>query len=213
MKVLVVVLAAIAGLSAARAEELDARVDFIIARFEGEYTGTFPGLFAGEPNTPSVKMWAAVKRVELPQFSARAVYMEMRRDGPQGKIARQRIFAFNDDADRERNWALSYDFPDGAPYAGAHKNPGVLAALNPQDMRLFPEGCELHAFVEGDAFTLTAHKETCRIVNRESSAPRYVTLQFVIKDDGFTMAEQGFDDDGKFLFGTPEPVRYTKMRR
>jgi hypothetical protein len=209
----IVAIALVLLIAPAHAEDLDAKVDFIIARFEGEYTGTFPGLFAGEPATPSVKMWAVVKRVEVPQFSARAVYMEMRRDGPQGKIARQRIFAFNDDADRERNWALAYDFPDGAPYAGAHKTPKVLDTLSPQDMRLFPQGCELNAFVEGDAFTLTAHKELCRIVGRESGEPRYVTLQFVIRDDAFTMFEQGFNSDGKFLFGTAEPVRYTKIKR
>lgn len=195
-----------------RAEDLDAKVDFIIARFEGEYTGAFPGLFAGEPNTPSVKMWAVVKRVDVPNFSSSAVYMEMRRDGPQGKVARQRIFAFSDDADRERNWALSYDFPDGAPYAGAQKTPAVLAKLTPQEMRLFPAGCELNAFAEDGAFTLTAHKELCRIVTRQSGEPRYVTLKFVIRDDAFTMFEQGFDADGTFLFGTPEPIRYARIK-
>jgi len=175
-------------------KNLDAEVSAVVAEWIGDYRSA-PG---DPPRT------AVVRSIAVPKLAKRAVFIEVRDGGADGKIIFQRIIGFADRPDRVRNWAASYYFMDAAAHARLDRRPVEAAALGPDDIGVFspdPGSCALQLFQEEGRFTLTSHKDMCHIVSRFTPGLVFhPEMRLTIGKSEFRFFEQGF-------FETGEPVQ------
>ncbi|MBD3166560.1 hypothetical protein GF324_08175 [bacterium] len=92
-----------------------------------------------------------------------------------------------------------YTLPgDPLDYAGAHKNPELLAGLTPDSLS-FRDGCAVYLqWNEDGSFSGGTRGEGC-----ESRLPgaTYATSEVVITDSSFTSWDRGFNDEGEQVWG------------
>lgn len=192
--------------------DVDSGLSQLIELWQGEY--------APAPDTAGpIQPYVMIRQVDLPSFGEAVVYMEIRNQTRTGPAIRQRIFAFDDNTDRAQNQIQSYDFlGDGwAPYVGAYDEPSKLAALTPDQMYRFPEGCEIVWRREVNDFVGEVTKDRCHISSRRNGALVHADMIFTVSEKSFDQFEVIYDDAGGTIVGNPEapPIvshRVTKTR-
>jgi hypothetical protein len=124
-----IIAAAIALLAAAPATATD---DF--ERFVASWAGDYDNLHQPAPYVPTR---LHIRRIELPAFGPRAFYAEWI-GANDGRVLRQRIYAFSIDADGRWRLALHIWPADRADFvartAGAWRDPARLSGVTPADM-------------------------------------------------------------------------------
>ncbi len=193
-------------------DDVDGRLDTLFAMVQGEYTGTWPSAFSALPDGTTVKAWAVWKRVDLPAFSSRVLYHEVRENGPTGRILRQRVIAFGDEPNRTHNYMNLYPiFLDHEPYSRADLYPEKLAKLTPANMAYFGRGCQANLIGEGEGFLISADKSSCVILYPDGKS-RYNQFEIHIQKNGFAFFEAAYDLDGKFIAGSHEISQFTRIK-
>lgn len=193
-------------------KNLDAEAERILTAFEGAFENRPVVDGAGRDNLMIGSLYTQVRRVNLPTFGSRVMYMEFARGGPDGDVMRQRIISFDDDPNRPSNVMLTYNFPDGEAYRGAHKDPSKLDGLTPDDLDLFETGCELIWREREGVLIGSAHRATCHILNERVQAWRHVSFEYMLDGDSMHLWEHGYNPEGMFLFGTQTPLRFPRIR-
>lgn len=193
-------------------DDLDRRLADLIALAEGEYVGRWPGAFAKKPEIAELPAWAVFKRVDLPQFSPVTVYQEVREGGPEGRIVRMRIIAFDAAPDRTHNLATFYPILDFAPYARADLNPQKLAGLSPANLPFFGRGCQMNMIGRPGGFRILTVPTSCVIPYPDGRA-RYTGMEMGFDATGFDFQEAAYGVDGNFLAGRLETSHFTRLKR
>ncbi|WP_336951508.1 hypothetical protein [Sphingobium aromaticivastans] len=184
-------------------KDLDAEIAQVMKEWAGDYDSP--------PGMP--ERHAVVRPIAVPKLAKRAMFVEVRDGGAQGKIIFQRIIAFTDDPDRVRNWAASYYFPDAAAHARLDQRGAEAAAIGPDDISVFdprPGACAINIFPEGGRYMLTARKEECRIVSK--LRPGFVfhpEFRLSVGGERFGFYEQGFFENGE---PAAPPLTYELMK-
>jgi hypothetical protein len=200
------------GVQAPRSTDpLDERAEALIRQLEGEYTGTWPGAFAKLPKVPEVKAWAVWKRLDLPAFSSRVLFHEVRENDANGRVLRQRIVAFGDEPDRTHNYLTMYPLLDFEKYSRADLHPEKLAQLRPSALFYFGRGCQVNVIGEAGGTLLVADKASCVILYPDMQS-RYNQFEIRVRDNGFTFFEAAYDIDGRFLAGGLVPNHFTRIK-
>jgi hypothetical protein len=191
-------------------DDLDARLAAFVAMVQGEYRGRWPGAFAKKPDVPEIDAWAVFRRVDAPQFSPVTLYQEVREGGPDGRIVRQRIIAFDTAPDRTHNLATFYPILDplAAPRADLH--PERLAPLSPANLPYFGRGCQMNMLGKPDGFRILTVPTSCVIPYPDGRA-RYTGMEMTFDVKGFTFQEAAYGADGAFLAGRMETSHFTRL--
>lgn len=198
-------------------DDLDARLAAFAALAQGEYRGRWPGAFAKRPDVPEIEAWAVFKRVDAPQFSPVTLYQEVREGGPDGRIVRQRIIAFDTAPDRTHNLATFYPImdPQAAPRADLH--PEKLAALSPANLPYFGRGCQMNMIGKavsekgGGGFRILTAPTSC-VIPYPDGRSRYTGMEMTFDDRGFTFQEAAYGVDGAFWAGRLETSQFTRLK-
>ena len=199
------------GVQAPRSTDpLDQRADELLQQLEGEYTGTWPGAFAKLPTVPTVKAWAVWKRLELPAFSSRVLFHEVRENDANGRVLRQRIVAFGDEPDRTHNYLNMYPLLDFDKYSRADLHPEKLAQQRPSSQFYFGRGCQVNMIGEKTGTLLVADKASCVILYPDMKS-RYNQFEIHVRNNEFTFFEAAYDLNGSFLAGGEAPNRFTRI--
>jgi hypothetical protein len=207
------------GVQAPRSSDpLEQRADALVKQIEGVYTGTWPGAFAKLPGVDTVKAWAVWKRLDLPAFSSRVLFHEVRENDANGRVLRQRIVAFGDEPDRTHNYLTMYPLLEFDKYSRADLHPEKLATLRPSQLFYFGRGCQVNMI--GDysgrqsgtlpGTLLAADRASCVILYPDMKS-RYNQFEIRVRDDEFTFFEAAYDLDGNFLAGGTAPNRFTRI--
>lgn len=192
-------------------DDLDARLAAFVARAQGMYRGRWPGAFAKRPDLAEVAAWAVIKRVDLPQFSPVTLYQEVREGGPDGRIVRQRIIAFDTAPDRTHNLATFYPIMDPLPYARADLHPEKLAGLSPGSLPVFGRGCQMNLIGKaGGGFRILTAPTSC-VIPYPDGRSRYTGMEMAFDEAGFTFQEAAYGADGGFLAGRLETSRFVRL--
>jgi hypothetical protein len=200
------------GVQAPRSTDpLDARADALLTMIEGEYSGSWPSAFARLPDGTTVKAWAVWKRLDLPAFSSRVLFHEVRENDANGRVLRQRIVAFGDEPDRTHNYMTLYPLLEFDQYSRADLHPEKLAGLRPSSLFYFGRGCQVNMIGDGDGSLLKADRSSCVILYPDMKS-RYNQFEIRVYRDGFSFYEAAFDLDGNFLAGGREPNRFVRIR-
>lgn len=191
-------------------DDLDARLDAFLNLAEGEYVGRWPGAFAKRPDLAEIPAWAVFKRIKLPQFSPATLYQEVREGGPDGRIVRMRIIAFDTARGRTHNLATFYPILDFAPFARADLQPEKLAGLSTDNLPFFGRGCQMNMIgAPHGGFRILTTPTSC-VIPYPDGKSRYTGMEMTFDASGFTFQEAAYDIDGNLTGGRLETSHFQK---
>lgn len=191
-------------------DDLDARLAAFVAMAQGEYHGRWPGAFAKTPDIPEIDAWALFRRVDAPQFSPVTLYQEVREGGPDGRIVRQRIIAFDTAPDRTHNLATFYPILDPLAAPRADMHPERLATLSPANLPYFGRGCQMNMIGKPGGVRILTVPTSCVIPYPDGRA-RYTGMEMSFDAKGFSFQEAAYGADGTFLAGRTETSHFTRL--
>lgn len=140
-------------------------------------------------------------------------YLEWRAGGPEGRITRQRVWAFLPPRDGVTPMRF-YTLERGAEWAAAADDPAALAALAAETLLPYPEGCEVLFTAWGESgFAGEIPAGACSIVARQSGRRMEIRARIALDGDRLEYDEAGLLEDGRAAFRVPEGYRYEFLRR
>lgn len=188
--------------SAASALDADAVV--------GRLTGTFVADPAAGPEASSGRLHAVMAPVSVPALPGRAIYLQWRDGGPDGKVTRQRLWVFQDMPDGVR--MKFFGFRDGPAWVDAHLAPERLRQLEPEQLVAYPPICDL-PWVDRPEGLMASIPPGCRIVTQRTQRTMDLAADIQVTSRGFDYAESGRLEDGTIVFQLPPAGRYAFSRR
>lgn len=192
-------------------DDLDARLAAFVDLVEGEYRGRWPGAFAKRPDVDELDAWAVFRRVNLPQFSPVTLFHEVREGGPDGRIVRMRIIAFDTAPDRTHNLATFYPILDFAPYARGDLDPGKLAGLSPANLPYFGRGCQMNLIGRPEGgFRILTTPTSC-VIPYPDGQSRYTGMEMIFDAAGYIFQEAAYGVDGEMMGGRLAPSSLRKI--
>lgn len=148
-----------------------------------------------------------------PSLGEFVYYLEWRAGGPDGRISRQRVWAFLPARDAVTPMRF-YTLERGADWAAAAGDPAGLAALSAETLLPYPEGCEVLFEAAGEgAFAGEIPAGACSIVARQSGRRMEIRARIALDGDRLEYDEAGLLEDGRAAFRVPEGYRYEFIRR
>lgn len=195
----------------ARAAAAGDRLDAELAELVKLYTGTYLSA-PGEGARDARPILMRVVPVTPPAGRRHALYSEMRHDGPQGDLYRQRLLVFDETPGRSANVMTALSFTDGAAAAGLIGDPGLVAAGTVATGPALAPGCDMRFRREGDGFLGRIEPSTC-VITGKSGELRRIEGETLLRAQAIEQLERGYDADMKLLFGNPDGVRYVWPRR
>ena len=185
----------------------DAMLDELVARWQGIYT-------PAEGTQGPIQPYVGIKQVSLPAFPSPTLYMEIRDKSAEGRIMRQRLFAFDQQPPPSDLIMRSYDLlADGwVQYANAFADPAVLKALSPEVMYTFPQGCEIQWRREGEHFVGEVTRDLCHIPSRRNGKMVHADMVFTVTQETFSQYEVIYDDQGTAIVGVPDGPPLTSVK-
>ncbi len=166
---------------------------------------------AGFPYPWLDRQYATFRIINAPQLTGaegRAVYLEWRKDGPDGPISRQRLWIFTPGADSAKMDFFAFREPAG--YAGASGTTERFAALGPADLIGYGAACSL-ALAPGPGGWSAAIDERCRITAQSGRTMR-LGARITINADMLFYEEEGVLPDGSYAFRVPGGIAYEFKR-
>lgn len=151
-------------------------------------------------------IYMRIRSIQSPVPNKVALYAEMRHDGPNGDLYRQRAYLFDVVAtDPIIMQALTFDDPTAA--AGLVNDPTVWVNQNLATKTALVEGCDTRWVREGEGFVGVVDPATCIITGKRGDRRR-IESKTKITPSSVGQLERGYDIDGKLLFGNADGVLY-----
>lgn len=151
-------------------------------------------------------IYMRIRSIQSPVPNKVALYAEMRHDGPNGELYRQRAYLFDVVATYPIIMqALTFD--DSAAAAGLANDPAVWVNQNLATKIALVEGCDTLWVREGEAFVGTVDPATCIITGKRGDRRR-IESRTRITPKSVAQLERGYDIDGKLLFGNADGELY-----
>jgi hypothetical protein len=190
--------------AAAAADERSQAFARFVAMWPGDYDNlgqvqaqTAAGVPEKERNQ-ALKLF--IREVDLPAFGPHAHYAEWRAADGGDRVVRQRIYAFEVDADRPAFRLNLHIWPNDDPAfvartAGAHLDPDKLIGVTPADMAGL-KGCDVYFTADGDGFAGAMDKGACAFPAPDGT-PIYSWSQMRIDAAAFSYLDGWFHPDGR----------------
>lgn len=195
---------ALASCASAPVQPADARLDRLAALLVGDYFSAAEG---GVREGRAIYM--RIRRVEPPAGKRVALYAEMRHDGIDGEIYRQRLYVFDETPDRSAETMTALAFEDGSAATRLIDNPALAPTLATKEP--LAAGCVTTWREDGAAFVGRVDPAACQITGRRGDQRRIESVTR-IDADSIDQLERGYDLDGKLLFGNPTGDLYVWPR-
>ncbi len=140
------------------------------------------------------------QRIVAPDIGPVVFYLQLNR-GPQRELYRQRVLVLTSEAGEIVQRAYRLKHPER--FIDATRDDPVLTGLRVEDVELmFEPGCEQRWEKRGAEFFGYTDPATCRIISSRTGLPRRIEASTRLSQDTLWLAERGFDDQMRQLFGT-----------
>ena len=186
--------------------ELDAELAALVDLYQGVYLSEpAEGVRGDRP------ILMRVMAVDPPPGRRYALYMELRHDGEQGEVYRQRLLVFDESPGRTGNsmTALGLANPQAAQ-ALAH-NPRLVAEGRLDTVAVLGEGCEMRFTRAGDGFLGRIDPADC-VITGKSGQQRRIEGETLLGARAIEQLERGYDLEMQLLFGNADGKRYVWPR-
>ncbi len=149
-----------------------------------------------------------VRRVEAPALGGIVLFGQITEEGPEGAVVRQRVNVFEPDPQsgivRQRFYGLEgFEAPVTAD---------DVAAMSPDDLRAYPDGCEVVWRPAGEGYRGAISPGDCRVVSQRSGQAMLIIAELGLTAEGTTHMEGGLTEDGKSVFGPPGNTPFDLQR-
>lgn len=167
---------------------------------------------AGDTSLPAAqRLVDSRQRVVAPAIGPVVFYLQLNR-GAALALYRQRLLVFAPDGSGNVV-QRAYTLNDATRFVDAEAGDPVLAGLTMADVTpMFERGCGQLWTRTSDGFRGYTDPGTCRIISGRTSEPRRIEAETALTAESLSLAERGYDDDMKQLFGTP-PGTLTLLQR
>jgi hypothetical protein len=134
------------------------------------------------------------------------------KDKDVGKIYRQRIYRFTNNADQAIRLEI-FLFKDEAPYKDLHLSQDLAMSLSLEQLRATP-GCDVLWKFDANAkvFNGSMEKDACQIISRSSGKPIFVNDQLRLGSTQLDIADQARDADGKLVWGRADGLAHQNRK-
>lgn len=144
----------ILGACTQNSSPLDQQLEEIAEALPGSYAGT---MSAGSETL--VKITHRFEKITAPRFGDYVFFYEIASDAQNGPGTQFKIFVFDTDPDRTANSMSAYLLtPDQLPESDGSRN---WNAINPEDLRDFPDVCDFSWSKTDDGFAGVVRAEDC----------------------------------------------------
>ncbi len=178
----------------------------IAARLQGSWTNLaqIAGAYGTGGTDASVDArFMEMAVVEAPAFGDHVVYLQWRAPDAEGRVTRQRLWAFDRDAEG-RTIMRFFALLDANALIDAHRTaPERFARLSPADVTGYPEGCTL-PFTEIAGAYVGSIPESCVITAQRSGRTMRIEAHIRVEPRRFVYDERGIMGDGSIVFDVPQ---------
>jgi hypothetical protein len=177
-------------------------------KFLAAWSGDFDNLAqvqaqqrAGKPESEqNLPLRLFIRKVDLPAFGPHAYYGEWRNALDPAIVTRQRIYAFEIDAESGLFRLNLHIWPNDDPEflartAGAYQDLTKLAGTTPDDMMELP-GCDVFFESGGNGFAGAMQKGTCAFPAPGDGRPIYSWSQMTLTSSQFAYLDGWYNTDG-----------------
>ncbi|MGA1424504.1 MAG: CpcT/CpeT family chromophore lyase [Steroidobacteraceae bacterium] len=144
-------------------------------------------------------IYMRVRAIQAPMPNRIALYAEMRHDGPDGELYRQRAYLF-DAASTVPIVMQALTFDDQSDAAALANDPSAWVNQNLVTKPALVEGCDTRWIRDGEGFVGSVDPATCIITGKRGDRRR-IESKTLITTQSVGQLERGYDIDGKLLFG------------
>lgn len=153
-----------------------------------------------------------ISRVDAPAFGEHVFFAQINDESSQGEVVRQRVNAFEFDTETgailQRFFAIDpgnegVEYPIGA---------ADLADLGPDDLRGYPDGCQIVWRRQDDGFLGTIAKGDCAVVSRRSGKTLFIWAEMTLSSNETRHMEGGTDAEFNHIFGPPGGIPFKLSR-
>ncbi len=144
-------------------------------------------------------IYMRVRSVQSPLPNRIALYAEMRHDGPDGELYRQRAYLFDTESTLPIVMqALTFD--DQTAASALANDPTAWVSQGLATKPALVDGCDTRWVRDGEGFVGSVDPATCVITGKRGDRRRIESkTRITVKSVG--QLERGYDMDGKLLFG------------
>ena len=177
--------------------DLEARTASMVGDYLSQPTD---GARAGRP------IHLRIRRVESSEPNTIALYSEMRHDGPDGEMYRQRLYQF--DAKASSPFVMrALSFVDPKAATRLVDDPTLLRMHALATQESMDPGCETRWTRTAQGFLGVIDPATCIITGKRGDQRR-IEGRTLFTEDGVGQLERGYDLAGTLLFGNPTGELY-----
>ena len=172
---------------------------------QGQFSNEHQVAAAGEGESPGL-LFPVFRQVEIPAFGDNVIYLQWPIDSPDGRLQRQRIWAFHP-SDNHGIEMKFYTLKSPEDWLDAHLDPDKVRDMTMDDVIAYPDTCTLPVLTAGEEFR-TAIPATCRIVSQSTRTAMTIQSFITIAADRMTYMEFGVAEDGRMIFQVPASGAY-----
>lgn len=151
-------------------------------------------------------IYLRIRSIEAPSDAHAALYAEMRHDGVDGEIYRQRVYLF----ERQQTAPLRMQalvFEDQQPAVGLIADPALWVRLGWKTQLALVEGCDTYWVRAPGGFVGKVDPKTCLIIGKRGDQRRIASTTLITREF-IGQSESGYDIDGARLFGNADDELY-----
>lgn len=149
--------------------------------------------------------------VAAPQVGEKTYFVKQYMDGDYENVYRQRLYQFSLDEAEDAIKLVIYSFKDEKKYRYADRNPELLSALSPEEVKN-TAGCEVYWRHNGSYFDGYMKDKACHFFSSRSNKTIYITDTLRLTDSEIWIGDKAFDDEGNKVFGRDEQHKNRKVR-
>ena len=191
---------------AATAADAPPTLDRIVDWLGGHYSNEAQ-IATGELDAEENLLFPVFKKVDVPAFGTHVIYLQWPIGGPDGRLQRQRLWAFHEDAETGATRMSFFTLREPERWLDAHLDPAKIRDMTPQDTVGYPNTCLLPVAFTEETIT-TSIPPTCQIISQATRTTMTLQATITITPNQITYQEAAARPDGSIVFHVPPRGQY-----
>lgn len=198
--------------------ELNALIGWVVGDFDNQQQVARGDNFLVEstpdPSRAPDLLFPVFALVEAPALGRYVIYLQWPIGSPEGRLQRQRIWAFEIDETRNAVMMDFFTLRDPDRWRDAQLDPkSALRSMTRDDLIPYPPACRLPFRRHADVFIGEIPRGECRIISQQTRTDMTINARIVIGRDQVWYEESGVRQDGSVVFKVPASGSYQFRRR
>jgi len=198
--------------------ELNTLIRWVVGDFDNQQQVVHGENFLAEstpdPSRAPDRLFPVFALVEAPALGRHVIYLQWPIGSPEGRLQRQRIWAFEIDESRNTVMMDFFTLRDPDRWRDAQLDPkAALRSITRDDLIPYPPACRLPFRRHADVFIGEIPRGECRIISQQTRTDMTINAKIVIGRDQVWYEESGVRQDGSVVFKVPASGSYQFRRR